>query len=80
MYEDSGLLHSDGVSEAEILQQRLSPPAVQRSPDGDSWIVLAWFLEQGQATQYRCRFGPESSATRESVAVIPNAGYPRMGP
>lgn len=80
MYTDSSLLHSAGVSEAETLRHRLSPPVVQRTPREDSWTVVAWFLEQGQATQYKCRIGPGSAATRESVAEIPNAGYPRIGP
>lgn len=79
MYTDSSLLHSEGVSGAEILRQRLAPPVVQRADD-EEWTVLAWFLEPGQATEFRCRIGPGASASRESLAVIHDAGYPRIGP
>lgn len=80
MYTDSSLLHSEGVSATEILRQRLTLPMVQRARDENSWTVLAWFLERGQVTKYRCRIGPGPFASRESVAVIQGAGYPRIGP
>lgn len=76
MFTDPATLSNRSVRGAHLLAPRIARPVTEPAEGG--WNVIAWFLESGRTTQYRCRIRPRTGASYEVLRTIDGFGYPEF--